>query len=378
MLAPAWFFEELQKRKIAFFAGVPDSLLKEFCAYLSDTASTKNHIITANEGNAIALAAGYHLATRNFGLVYMQNSGLGNAVNPLTSLVDPAVYAIPVLLLIGWRGEPGVHDEPQHVKQGAITLEQLDALKIPYKILPTEIEPAIECLDAAMQVLNQGQCPYALVVRKGSFSKHTRAEKEVGLPILPLSRENAIQQIAASLHESDIVISTTGMISRELFEYRASSKSIDLGQDFFTVGSMGHASQIALGIALQITHRQVYCLDGDGALIMHLGGLAIIGNQPARNYKHIVLNNGAHDSVGGQSTVAFQIDVPLLARACGYKDAKQARSPQELEEALAWLHHIPGPALLEVLVNKGARADLGRPTTTPKENKEYFMKNLQA
>ena len=377
MLAPEWLLQQLQRRRVSFYAGVPDSLLKEFCAYLTDTVPAQRHLIAANEGNAIALAAGYHLATGQTGLVYMQNSGLGNTINPLTSLIDPAVYAIPVLLLIGWRGEPGIHDEPQHITQGAVTLAQLDALNIPYSILPAEIEPAMDCLDTAMQTLHQHQCPYALVVRKGSFSKHIRAAKEEASAIFSLSREDAIRQIAASLRNNDIVVSTTGMTSRELFEYRASTNSIELGQDFLTVGSMGHASQIALGIALQKPDRQVYCLDGDGALIMHMGGLAVIGNQSVDNYKHIVLNNGAHDSVGGQPTVAFNLDIPSIARACGYRDTQQAENKQELANSLAWLQTATGPALLEVRLHKGARSDLGRPTITPQQNKKTFMQHLQ-
>lgn len=377
MLAPEWFLQQLKKQKISFFAGVPDSLLKELCACLTDSIPAQDHIITANEGNAVALAAGYHLATGEAGMVYMQNSGLGNTVNPLTSLVDPAVYAIPVLLLIGWRGEPGVHDEPQHITQGAVTLAQLDALNIPYCVLPTEADAAEECLDTALNTLREGQRPYALVVRKGSFSKYNRTKMEEPDITLALSREDAIRQIAASLHKSDIVVSTTGKASRELFEYRASTNSTDMGQDFLTVGSMGHASQIALGIALQKPERQVYCLDGDGALIMHMGGLAIIGNQPAANFKHIVLNNGTHDSVGGQPTVASMLDIPTIAQACGYRKTMRVVSVEELSDALAWLCAEAGPCLVEVRVRTGARSDLGRPTSTPQENKKQFMRHLQ-
>lgn len=377
MLEPAWFLEQLQDRQISFFSGVPDSLLKEFCAHVANAVPAQNHIIAANEGNAIALAAGYHLATGKTGMVYMQNSGLGNSVNPLTSLVDPAVYAIPVLLLVGWRGEPGVHDEPQHITQGAITLAQLDSLNIPYSILPTEIGTAKDCLDIAVQTLNQHHRPYALVVRKNSFSKHIRGTNEEPDSALSLSREKVICQIAEALHSTDIVVSTTGMISRELFEYRARANKGDFGQDFLTVGSMGHASQIALGIALQKPDRPVFCLDGDGALIMHMGGLVIIGNQPANNFKHIILNNGAHDSVGGQPTGAFQIDIPAIARACGYRGAQKVESDRELSNALAWLQAAEGPVLLEIRVRKGARSDLGRPTTTPQQNKQSFMQHIQ-
>ena len=377
MIAPDWFFNQLQDHQISFFAGVPDSLLKDFCAFLTDAVPAQSNIITANEGNAIALVTGYHLATGKVGLVYMQNSGLGNTVNPLTSLVDPAVYSIPVLLLIGWRGEPGISDEPQHITQGAVTLAQLEALNIPYSILPKEIEPAMECLDHAIRNVKKNRGPFAIVVQKGCFSKYSPISKVDVAENLSLTREDAVCQIAASLNDDDIVISTTGKTSRELFEYRARSNTLNRGQDFLTVGSMGHASQIALGIALQKPNRQVYCLDGDGALIMHMGSLAIIGNQPVKNYKHIILNNGSHDSVGGQPTVALKIDVTSIARSCGYNGAKQVESSQELTEALAWLKATTGPALLEIRVHKGARSDLGRPTLTPQQNKRAFMLHLQ-
>jgi phosphonopyruvate decarboxylase len=374
MLESAWFFEQLKQRDVAFFSGVPDSLLKEFCAYLFDHTSDREHIIAANEGNAIALAAGYHLATGNIGLVYMQNSGLGNAVNPLTSLVDSEVYGIPVLLLIGWRGEPGVHDEPQHVKQGAVTLATLAALGIPYAILPDDQDAAQKSLDAAIKILRSESRPYALVIRKGGFAKY--ASQTVVAKSYPLGREQALQMIAKSMRADGVVVSTTGMISRELFEYRAATNDLETGRDFLTVGSMGHASQIALGIALQKPGRAIYCLDGDGAVIMHMGSLTVIGSRQPRNYKHIVLNNGAHDSVGGQDTVGFFVNIPAVARACGYQEARSAENINELDEALKWLENAEGPVLLEVRVQKGARANLGRPTSTPAQNKQNFMKFL--
>jgi phosphonopyruvate decarboxylase len=376
MLDASWFFEELQARQISFFSGVPDSLLKDFCLYISNSTSPKEHIITANEGSAIALATGYHLATGNIGLVYMQNSGLGNAVNPLTSLADPAVYGIPILLLIGWRGEPGVKDEPQHIKQGSITPAILDTLGIPYSILPTDKASAESVLNEAEKVLREENRPYALIVRKGGFEKIIPKNSTVE-DDLPSSREEAIKEIARSLQEQDIVIATTGMISRELFEYRASTNDLTRGQDFLTVGSMGHASQIALGIAIQKPHRVVYCLDGEGALLMHMGGLPIIGTQPVLNYKHIVINNGAHDSVGGQPTAALSIDIPAIALASGYKEARSVSSLPDIAKGLEWLKEAKGPVLLEILVRKGARADIGRPTLTPLQNKQNFMKHCQ-
>jgi phosphonopyruvate decarboxylase len=374
MLEPEWFYQELQGKGVSFFTGVPDSLLKDFCLYISNTVSPQQHIIASNEGNAIALATGYHLATGGFGLVYMQNSGLGNAINPLTSLTNPAVYGIPILLLIGWRGEPGVLDEPQHVKQGSITTNLLEVLDIPYEILPNDRNSARVVLNKFIKILEEEKRPCALVVRKGSFKKYIN-EAATPESDFPISREHAIQEIAGSLQRRDIIISTTGMISRELFEFRVATNCLESGQDFFTVGSMGHASQIALGIALQKPNRNVYCLDGDGAFLMHTGGTAIIGTQSPTNFKHIILNNGAHDSVGGQPTAALAIDIPGIALACKYKTVRQITSRSELIKAIVWLKKADGPALLEIHVSKGARPDLGRPTLTPQDNKSNFMKH---
>ena len=375
MLDGKEFYKALIENKISFFAGVPDTLLKDFCACVTDTADPKNHIIAANEGNAIALAAGYYLASGYPGLVYMQNSGLGNAVNPLTSLVDTDVYSIPLLLLIGWRGEPGQEDEPQHIKQGKITLPLLETLDIPYNVLPGNQKEAIACLRTAVEVMLSNLCPYALVVRKDTFMPYRLQEQTGGR--YEMAREDAISIFADGLGPRDIIVSTTGKASRELFEYHAARGREHLGQDFWTVGSMGHASQIALGIALGQPHRQVFCLDGDGALIMHMGALAVIGTRRPPNFKHLIINNGAHDSVGGQRTAGFDIDIPAIAQACGYLMASRAETRDELRAQLETFRESRGPALLEVRVNKGSRPDLGRPATSPKENKENFMRFLR-
>nr|MCK4929797.1 phosphonopyruvate decarboxylase [Nanoarchaeota archaeon] len=370
MISCKSFYDLLSKNKISFFAGVPDSLLKDFCAYVTDNTDPNNHIITANEGGAIALAAGHHLSTGKMGLVYLQNSGLGNSVNPLVSLTDPAVYRIPLLMLIGWRGEPGKKDEPQHVKQGKITPSLLDTLEIPYKILPNSIKEVEKILKEVLESVKKRNAPYALLVKKDTFEPYSLKNKTK--TSYELSREEAIKLIVDQLQPRDIVVSTTGKTSRELFEYREA-----LGQghekDFLTVGSMGHASQIALGIALAKPERNVYCLDGDGAAIMHLGALGIIASQNPKNFKHIILNNGAHDSVGGQPTIGFKLDFPLIAKACGYKTALKAETYDEIKEKISILKSKKGPGLLEIKVNKGSRKDLGRPTTTPIENKKAFM-----
>lgn len=373
MISPAFFYQFLQKRGLEFYSGVPDSLLKNLCAYLTHNAEKKNHIIAANEGGSVGLAAGYYLATGNIPVVYMQNSGLGNTVNPLLSLMDKEVYNIPVLLLIGWRGEPEVKDEPQHVKQGKVTIPLLEAMGIRHEIMETEETLLTVQLERSIRFMKETKEPFALVIRKGSFEEYKRSED--ALPVYELRREQAIGQIVSCMEDSDIVVSTTGMISRELFEYREATGQ-GHKRDFLTVGSMGHASQIALGIALNKPERRVFCLDGDGATIMHMGALGIIGSMNPSNYFHIVLNNGAHDSVGGQPTIGFQLDLPLIAQACGYKKVISVDNEQALQKALNHLSEQPTPLLLEVKVKKGARKDLGRPTTTPIENKENLMEFL--
>ncbi|MBQ8703341.1 MAG: phosphonopyruvate decarboxylase [Bacteroidales bacterium] len=369
MITPKFFIEKLHNEGIDFFAGVPDSLLKNVCAYITDHFDQHHNIIAANEGGAIALAAGYHLATGKVGCVYMQNSGEGNAINPLASLTDREVYNIPVLLLIGWRGRPGVHDEPQHVKQGKITTSLLNTLSINYDVLGKDESVATQQIDKAIAEIKTTGQAYALVVEKDTFD--TYALKQSSTNSLTLTREEAIRIVAESIPANAVIVSTTGMISRELFEYRTA-----MGQsherDFLTVGSMGHASMIALGIALQQPHRPVYCFDGDGAAIMHLGNMAIVGNKRPGNYVHIVFNNGAHDSVGGQPTVGFDIDLVEIAHAVHYAHAERVETLEALQEAISNLNHEQ-LSLIEVRVKKGNRKDLGRPTTTPIQNKDALM-----
>lgn len=345
-----------------FFTGVPDSLLKGLCACISAQLSSEQHIIAANEGNALALAAGHYLATGRPGVVYLQNSGLGNIVNPLLSLTDEAVYRIPALLVIGWRGEPGVHDEPQHITQGRLTLPLLETMGIPYAVLDN-----LEQVRAACKTVCETGLPYALVVRKGTFESDgmTLPGRE---ELSTLSREAAIREVLALLSERDIVVSTTGMISREVYENRVSHE-----RDFLTVGSMGHASSIALGIALAQPQRRVVCLDGDGAVLMHMGALPTLAAHAAPNLRHIVFNNAAHDSVGGQPTVMNRVNLPAIAQACGYTAAYSVDSIDKLRKVWEDFLQDPGTALLEIRVQRGARPDLGRPKETPQQNKQSFM-----
>ena len=368
MIRPQFFYDTLANYGIDFYAGVPDSLLKNLCAYITDHADAAHNIIAANEGGAMGLAAGHYLATGQIPVVYMQNSGQGNIINPLASLTDPDVYNIPVLLVIGWRGKPGVHDEPQHVKQGKVTTGLLNVMGIDYTVLSKEEEKAEAQIKKAIAFMqNTKQC-FALVIEKDTFE--TYALQKVEKNDLTMSREEAIQTVAAALGEKDAIVSTTGMISRELFEYRTSMNQ-GHERDFLTVGSMGHASQIALGIALEKKERKVWCFDGDGASIMHMGSMAIVANKAPENYVHVVFNNGAHDSVGGQPTVGLKIDLPAIAKAVGYKSVYSVSSKEELQQQLS--HLGEAPVFLEVKVKKGNRKDLGRPTTTPIQNKEALM-----
>lgn len=381
---------KLKEYGISFFAGVPDSLLKSFCAYLTDHEHD-NHVIAANEGGAVALATGHYLATGRPALVYMQNSGQGNAVNPLASLSDPDVYSIPMVLLIGWRGEPGNKDEPQHVKQGKITISLMETLGIPTWILPDDEKSALDLTSSAVNKAMSESRPVALVVRKGTFEEYKLQNKKSD--ISPLKREEVIQAILELLGDEAVIVSTTGMISREVYETRERLEQ-DHSHDFLTVGSMGHASMIALGVARDCVERYkgrfVVCLDGDGASIMHMGNMAIAGRARMPNLIHIVLNNAAHDSVGGQPTVGGEIDLCKIAEACGYYIAGKIEGGtiEELKELLherfnqaiySWACDPPKDhqtTFFEIKVAKGARADLGRPKEPPQVNKRLFMEVL--
>ena len=374
MIRSKFFYDTLATYGINFYTGVPDSLLKNFCAYITDHADAHHNIIAANEGGAMGLAAGHYLATGQIPVVYMQNSGQGNIINPLASLTDKDVYNIPVLLIIGWRGKPGVHDEPQHVKQGKVTTGLLNVMGIDYTVLSKEEDKVEIQIKKAVDYMQRTKECYAFVIEKETFETYTL--KSVVENDLTLSREEAIRTVASSLGVKDVIVSTTGMISRELFEYRT---SIDEGheRDFLTVGSMGHASQIALGIALEKENRKVWCFDGDGAAIMHMGNMAIVANKHPKNYVHVVFNNGAHDSVGGQPTVGLDIDLSSIARAVGYKNTYSVKTIEDLQQIVSEVKQNIGPTLLEVKVKKGNRKDLGRPTTTPIQNKDALMDFLK-
>lgn len=357
-----------------FYTGVPDSQLKPLCNYLINTygIDKKHHIIAANEGNCTALAAGYHLATGKVPLVYMQNSGEGNIINPVASLLNDKVYAIPVIFVVGWRGEPGIHDEPQHIYQGEVTLKLLEDMDIKTFVLSKDTtEDELKTVMADFnEVLKQGK-DVAFVVRKGALSYDEKVEYKNNNVMV---REDIIKHIIKVSGE-DPIVSTTGKASRELFEARVAN-SQSHKYDFLTVGSMGHSSSIALGVALNKPEKKIWCVDGDGAVLMHMGSMALLGSNKPENMVHIVINNGAHETVGGMPTVASDIDLVAIAKACGYPNAVCVDSFEALDDELNSAKQRNELSFIEVKCSIGARDDLGRPTTTALENKQAFMQGL--
>ncbi|MBR1753706.1 phosphonopyruvate decarboxylase [bacterium] len=357
-----------------FYTGVPDSQLKSLCNYLMhEYGIDKNHhIIAANEGNCVALAAGYHLATGKVPVVYMQNSGEGNIINPVASLLNDNVYAIPTIFIIGWRGEPGVHDEPQHVYQGQITLKLLEDMDIEFFVISKDTTK--EQIKAKMskfdETLRRGK-QVAFVVKKGAL---TYSDKVLYKNDYEMKREEIIEHIAKYSGE-DAIISTTGKASRELYEIRERNKQSHK-YDFLTVGSMGHSSSIALGIALNKPKKKVWCIDGDGALLMHMGAMALIGSNKPDNLVHIVINNCAHETVGGMPTVANKIDFCKIGEGCGYKHVVCVDNFKSLDNELQRAKTSNELCFIEIKSSIGAREDLGRPKEKPIENKKMFVENL--
>ena len=357
-----------------FFTGVPDSRLKALCNYLMHTygIDPKHHIIAANEGNCTALAAGYHLATGKTPVVYMQNSGEGNIINPVASLLNDKVYAIPMIFIVGWRGEPGVHDEPQHIYQGEVTVKLLEDMDIATFIIGTQTtdDEVKTAMDKFREILAKGK-QVAFVIRKGALTDAPKVEYKNDNQ---MTREEIIRHIV-NVSGEDPIVSTTGKASRELFEIREAN-----GQshkyDFLTVGSMGHSSSIALGVAINKPDKKIWCIDGDGAMLMHMGAMAVLGANKPQNLVHIVINNSAHETVGGMPTVAGQIDIVGVARSCGYPSAVSVDSFEALDTQLKKAKSANALSLIEVKCSIGARDDLGRPTTTAIENKQSFMQNL--
>lgn len=357
-----------------FYTGVPDSQLKALCNYLMATygIDPHHHVIAANEGNCTALAAGYHLATGKVPVVYMQNSGEGNIINPVASLLNDKVYAIPVVFIIGWRGEPGIHDEPQHIYQGEVTTRLLDDMDIANFAIgkDTSDEEVEEVMKGFREVLATGK-DVAFVIRKGALTDAPKVDYKNDNHMI---REEIIQHILKASGE-DPIVSTTGKASRELFETRVAN-----GQshkyDFLTVGSMGHSSSIALGVAINKPEQRIWCVDGDGAVLMHMGSMAVLGSNKPKNLIHVVINNGAHETVGGMPTVAGSIDLVGVAKACGYPYAVCVDNFEDLDREFEAAKERRELSLIEVKCSIGAREDLGRPTTTALENKQNFMEYI--
>lgn len=366
-------YDPLIDNGVDYFCGVPDSITGPFSHFLMEHAKDR-HVITANEGNAIGLAIGYHIATNKTPVVYMQNSGLSNAIDPLASLADPSVLSTPMLLFVGWRGQPGRNDESHHARQGEITPNLLQSLQIPFDTLSRDPLEANQQVYEMLKNAGEQKRPHALLIEKGTLLEYS--PEPTAYEDNQMSREEALAAVVDSLDETVIVVAGIGKLSRELFEYRQKSEQ-DPSKDLLVVGGMGHASSIALGIAQQKPERKIFCLDGDGSILMHLGAIATIGNVNPANLYHIVFNNGSHDSVGGQPTTASNVDLPALARACGYRYTSTQNELLFVTEEITRVQQEIGPALVELKVHPGARSNLTRPFIHPTDNKTAFMSSIR-
>lgn len=350
------FLSVLSKAGIEFFTGVPDSYLNGFCNYLLDNVSPDKHVIAANEGNAIGIAAGYYFSTKSVPLVYMQNSGIGNTLNPLISLADKHVYKVPMVLVIGWRGEPGSGDWPQHHTQGIVTPKILDMLEIPYIIAEDndmELEMQVHKL---LNIAKKNLTPVAIIARKGVFA--VTKKSNIIDNKYPMSREEAIETILDTMPSNTIYCATTGRATRELYFLRE-CRGEGHQCDFLNVGSMGHASSVALGIALAKKNRKVVCLDGDSAALMHLGAFTMASKELCTNLMHVVLNNGAHESVGGQPSAGQLVDFTCIARGSGYQTVNgEISTKKELVKAIEELNHYNKSSFIDVRIHKGLKREL--------------------
>lgn len=361
------FYNTLLENDFNFFTGVPDSLLKEFCMCIKDLSRKENHIISANEGNAVAISCGYNIATGKYGVVYMQNSGLGNIINPILSLADEKIYKIPMLFLIGYRGEPNTKDEPQHIKQGELTLPILETLGMEYLILDEDYRKQIKY---CYEYIKKNGKPIAIIVKKDMFSKYeAETEKNNNL----LTREEALDVIISNLNTNDFTVSTTGKTSREIFEIRE-RYNMRHSNDFLNVGAMGHTSSLAFGISL-FTTNNIFCIDGDGAFIMHMGGLAVAIQNAKDNFKYILINNGYHESVGGQPTISYNINISKILSGFGFKEVIEVDNANEFKNALDKIKN-KGKMAIVVNTNNKSRNDLGRPNISLIDSKEEFKRNI--
>jgi phosphonopyruvate decarboxylase len=375
VINPKFFVEQMPASICSGFFGVPDSLLASVNVELNQSKNVPQ-ITACNEGSAVAMAIGAYLATGLPALVYLQNSGLGNTINPLVSLAGPEVYGIPMVLLIGWRGKPGTKDEPQHLKQGLITDLLLETMGVPNYVLPQDDSGAKTLIAAAFNESLRRQGPVAILVEKGSFANQNQ-EKSNQSPAEDsrLTREEALSIVCSHVATEDIIVSTTGMLSRELEELQGANQETPNPASFYSIGGMGHASSIALGLSITDPASRVWCMDGDGAILMHMGALPVIGSVGPKNYIHIAFDNGTHDSVGGQPTLLDKSDICLIAKSSGYLHSASATSEDEIREEIGKMTTKTGPSFLRIHIRPGARDDLGRPKKTPEEMKFLFMRN---
>ena len=364
----------LIEQKFDFLTGVPDSIFKHFLIDANNDTRFE-HVITSNEGESCAIAAGYHIGCGKVPLIYMQNSGFGNCVNPLTSLLDPKIYGIPALLCISWRGLPGTHDEPQHKRMGDTLPGLCSLLDIPYAIATNDAKHMQQLLQQAREYTETHNKPYAILFPKGSITaSEASKQSKPALAENALLREQILEGILDQSNDNDIFVTTTGKTSRELYEIRE-RRNQGHGQDFLTVGSMGCASSIALGIALKQPKRRVIVVDGDGACLMRLEALATIGNEQPKNLMHIVIDNLAYESTGSQPTVSPVVDFAAVAKACSYKNSLKVDDLPQLKQAMN--EYTTGPSFFVIECQPHSRADLGRPKSTPQQNKQALMQYLE-
>lgn len=373
MVDQKYLFESLQKMGINFFTGVPDSLLNDFCLYMVKNIPDRQHVMAANEGNAIGIAAGHYLATGNIPVVYMQNSGIGNATNPLLSLAHDSVYGIPMILVIGWRGDPSISDHAQHKKQGELTPVLLKDMDIPYEILDDE-NTVIPKFEWAINKAKEISSPVALIAKKAILAE--KEKKQVYPESNLMSREEAICSVIDAFGEDAIYLGTTGRATRELNE-QLKLHGVGEGHEFHNVGSMGHVSSVGLGIALACPDKQIVVFDGDAAAVMHLGAFATNSRYKVGNMIHIVLNNGANESVGGQPSAGYVVNLTEIAAACGYLTSGCAIETKEELLALIRKHKNGAmPLFIEIRVRQGIRSNMPKLTINHKAEKFALMKTL--
>lgn len=366
-------FKALEGMGVNFFTGVPDSLLNDFCLYLVKNIPDGQHVMAANEGNAVAIAAGHYMATGDIPVVYMQNSGIGNATNPLLSLTHDCVYGIPMILVIGWRGDPAINDHAQHKKQGELTPVLMDDMDIPYEILDDE-NTVIQKFEWAVGKAKEISAPVALIAKKAILTEKVKKQEYAESPLM--NREEAVSAVVDILGKDVIYLGTTGRATREVHE-QLKAHGIGDGHEFQNVGSMGHVSSVGLGIALAKPKQKVVVFDGDAAAVMHLGALATNCRYKAGNMIHIVLNNGVNESVGGQPSAGYVVNLTDIAAACGYRTPGHAiETKEELQQIVREQKDGDMPLFIDVHVRQGIRKDMPKLNIDHKAQKTALMENL--